>query len=182
MNEKERIQARLNEKSKMGRAQRHMMKLFVVSSSIIFLTLLYVWIRQVQPKMDVPNIYFLGSILVMLGSLGLYLVQKAIVKNQLKKASRLMKLSMTMGVLFVVTQFLGWQDLIDSNQVYKNILLPFSFIHFLHVVIALLFLFLVFVRLRNYQIHSKALGFSSNVFYFWHFLGFIWLSFIGLMA
>ncbi len=159
-----------------------MMRLFIGTSCLIFLTLLFVWHIQVKPTSGVPNIYFIGSLIIVLSSIGLHLANKAISRNDIQKAVYLTISSIALGILFGVTQYLGWDTLITANQQYKNVLLPFSVIHFAHIVLGLVFLVVIFIRLRDYQIHSRAMLFSSNVFYFWHFLGFIWLSFLGIIA
>lgn len=176
------IRSRLNEKAKVQRAQNQLVKLLVASSGLLFLTLLGVWLIQVMPKVVIPKIYYLGSFIIMLSSAGLVATKKAIANDNLQKAVYLLATSLGLGVAFGFIQLLGWNYLFDADKMARNILLPFSTIHFLHLVIGIIFLFVVFKRLNDFQIHSKAMLFSSNVFYFWHFLGFIWLAFLGVMA
>jgi heme/copper-type cytochrome/quinol oxidase subunit 3 len=182
VNEVKLIRSRLNEKAKRQKAQNQLVRLLVASSCLLFLTLLGVWLIQVLPKVTIPKIYYLGSFIIMLSSAGLVATKKAIAKDDLQKAVYLLAISMGLGVAFGFIQLMGWNYLFDTEQLGRNILLPFSTIHFLHLVIGIIFLFIVFKRLNDFQIHSKAMLFSSNVFYFWHFLGFIWLAFMGVMA
>ena len=176
------IRSRLNEKAKQQKAQNLIVKLLVASSCLLFLTLLAIWLIQTMPKVLIPKIYYLGSFIIMLSSAGLVATRKAIARDDLQKAVYLLVISIGLGVGFGFIQLTGWHYLFDSNQQESNILLPFSTIHFLHLVIGIIFLFVVFKRLNDFQVHSKAMLFSSNVFYFWHFLGFIWLAFMGVMT
>ncbi len=182
MTAKELIQSRVNEKAKKQRAQRQIMKLFIVSSFIIFGTLLMVWLIQLGQRTVIPNIYVQGAFIILLSSGALLLVNKAIRKNQLQHAVYFIIASILLGLAFGITQIIGWNSLIDANQVYRSILIPFSVVHFLHIAVGLILLFVIFIRLRNYQVHSKAMNFSSNVFYFWHFLGLVWVSFLTLIS
>ena len=182
MNQIDLIRSRVNEKEKKQKAQRQIMKLFIVSSCLIFGTLLVVWLMQMGQKATIPDIYLQSTFIILLSSVGLFLVDKAIRRNQIQHAVYFVIIAMTLGVLFGITQIMGWNSLLNSNQVYKSILIPFSIIHFLHIAVGLGLLLVIFIKLRNYEIHSKAMNFSSNVFYFWHFLGVVWVAFLSVIS
>ncbi|MFZ1807452.1 MAG: cytochrome c oxidase subunit 3 [Cyclobacteriaceae bacterium] len=176
------VRSRLNEKAKLQHAQKQLLKLLIVSSGLLFAALLGTGLLQAMPDVEIPKIFYLGSVIIILSSVGLVATQKAIAKDELQMAVYLLVISLGLGVVFGVIQIIGWNYLLEADTLGRNILLPFSAIHFLHLVIGLLFLMVVFFRLNNFQIHSKAMLFTSNVFYFWHFLGVIWLIFISVIA
>lgn len=182
MSELELVRSRINEKNKKQKAQKQIMKLFIVSSCLIFGTLLFVWMIQMSQKATIPDIYLQSTFIILLSSIGLFLVDKAIKRNQIQHAVYFVLITITLGLLFGLTQIMGWNYLLESEQVYKSILIPFSVIHFMHIAVGLALLFVIFIRLRNYEIHSKAMSFSSNVFYFWHFLGVVWVSFLVVIS
>ncbi len=176
------IRSRLNERSKLHKAQDQLTKLVLISSGLLFLTLLYVWLIQVTPKIVVPKRYYLGSLVIVLSSLGLVGTKYAIVRDKLQLAVYLLVISTGMGVAFGFIQLYGWPSLQSSNQIGNNIFLPFAAIHFLHLAVGITFLMVVLRRLNNFQVHSKSMRFTSNVFLFWHFLGLIWVAFMFLVA
>ncbi len=176
------IRSRLNEKSKQQKAQKQLVRWLAFSSSLLFMTLIGVWLIQVMPKVVIPRIYYLNSFIIVLSSIGLMAAERAIFKDELQKAVYFLSISIGFGVAFGFMQLLGWSYLVETDQIGRNILLPFSTIHFLHLVVGIIFLFVVFKKMNDFQIHSQAMLFASNVFYFWHFLGFIWLSFFGVMT
>ncbi len=182
MSEIELIHNRLRERSKKIQAQRQIVKLFIVSSCLIFLTLLLVWFIKVRPQAVIPGIYSLSTLVILLSSLSLLFAHRAIDANRIQRAVYFTVMCIGMGMIFGITQYSGWNTLMESTELTQSILLPFSIIHFAHILVGLAFLLIVFIRLRDYQIHSKAMDFSSNVFYFWHFLGLVWVVFIGLLA
>ncbi len=182
MSEIELIHSLLRERSKKLQAKRHITRLFILSSCIIFLTLLLIWVIKARPQTVIPGIYSLSTFVILLSSLSLLLAHQSISKNQLQRAVYLTVSCMVLGLIFGLTQYLGWNTLIESTKLGQSILLPFSIIHFTHILVGLAFLTIVFIRLRDYQIHSKAMSFSSNVFYFWHFLGLVWVLFINALA
>ena len=182
MSEVDLVRSRVNEKAKKQKAQRQIMKLFIVSSCLIFGTLLVIWLIQMGQKTTIPNIYIQSTFIILLSSGGLFLVNKAIKRNQLQHAVYFTVITITLGMLFGITQIMGWNHLLESDRVYRSILIPFSIVHFIHIAVGLILLTVIFFKLRNYEIHSKAMGFSSNVFYFWHFLGIVWVAFLAVIS
>src|SRR5690606_30996697 len=98
-----------------------------------------------------------------------------------EKAFRYTGLGLFFGLLFSVLQVVGWHELLDTNMSFRNILFPFSLVHFIHVSVGLILLISVFKQIREYRIHSRSRHYAYNVFMFWHFLGMVWLFFIGLI-
>ncbi len=176
------VKSRLEEKSKVQKAHKQMMKMLIGTSILIFITLLLVWLIQSSPETEIPTVYLYSSLIIIISSLIVHLAKKAIGTDEIENAIILISVAIIMGSLFMVSQYQGWTQLVELSQQFKNILLPFTIIHFVHTMIGLIFLILVFFRLKTYRIHSRAIGISSNVFYFWHFLGIVWLSFIGILA
>ncbi|HCM77676.1 MAG TPA: hypothetical protein DIS90_14940 [Cytophagales bacterium] len=176
------IRSRLNEKAQQQQAKRLLLRLLILSSGLLFAALLIIGMIQVKPQVEIPSIFYLGSVIIILSSAVLVAAKKAIVKDDLQIAVYLLVVSLGLGVAFGFIQLMGWSSLLATDTIGRNILLPFSAIHFSHLVVGIVFLFVVFKRLNNFQIHSKAILFTSNVFYFWHFLGLIWVAFIGVIA
>ncbi len=180
MSERELIQERIKEKQRMQNAARHMTKLFIATSSLIFVTFIVVWLFQKLPQIIIPEVYEVATLFILVSSALLVMSQLKIKEDEIEKAFRFTALGLIFGLLFTVLQVIGWNELLDSNMVYRNILFPFSLVHFGHVAIGLLLLITVFRKIREYRVHSKSRHYAFNVFMFWHFLGVVWLLFIGI--
>lgn len=180
MSEKEIVQARIEEKQKMLNANRHMTKLFILSSSLIFVTFILVWLLQNFPELSIPTVYEVATWFILVSSALIVVGQIKIRKDEIEKAFRFTGLGLFFGLLFSVLQVIGWQELLDGNGSFRNIIFPFSLVHFIHVTVGLLLLVSVFRKIREYRVHSKSRQYAYNVFLFWHFLGVVWICFIGL--
>ncbi|WP_436515929.1 hypothetical protein [Ekhidna sp. To15] len=180
MSEKEIILERIEEKKKMINAGKHMTKLFIVTSSLIFGTLVVVWIFQNFPSISIPTIYEVATWFMLVSSALIVIGQLKIREDEIEKAFRFTGLGLFFGLLFSVLQVIGWQELLNSNLTFRNILFPFSLIHFIHVSVGLILLISVFRKIREYRVHSRSRQYAYNVFMFWHFLGAVWLLFIGV--
>lgn len=182
MSELTKLQSRLKEKSKLQKAQQQIMKLFILSSSIIFITLIAVWWIQLQPESEIPRIYIWSTFFIFMSSIGAHLGKRAIMQNELEKAAHYIISTIFIGIIFAITQLIGWNNLIEAQKTYKSILLPFAMIHFTHIVVGIILLAIVWWRIKDFRVHSRQMSFSSNTFYFWHFLGLIWIIFISILA
>ncbi|MEP0987470.1 hypothetical protein [Ekhidna sp.] len=177
MSEKEIVQERLMEKQRMINAGRHMTKLFIVTSSLIFITLMVVWALQNLPNIIIPTIYEVATWFILVSSALVVMSQLKIREDDIEKAFRFAGLGLFFGLLFSVLQVIGWEELLDANLSFRNILFPFALIHFLHVSVGLILLASVFRKIREYRVHSKSRQYAYNVFTFWHFLGGVWVIF-----
>lgn len=180
MSEKEIVQYRIEEKQRMQNAGRLMTKLFIATSSLIFVTLLIVWISQKLPQIIVPTIYEVATWFILVSSALIFMGQIKIREDEIEKAFRFTGLGLFFGLLFSVMQVVGWNELLDKNMAFQNILFPFSLVHFIHVSVGLFLLVTVFNKIREYRVHSRSKQYAFNVFMFWHFLGLVWLFFVGI--
>lgn len=180
MNDRELVESRVAEKQKLANANRQMTKLFMLTSSLIFLTLFFVWLAQKLPELFMPSIYDAGTLVIIGSSICVTLAQVSIKKDQIDRAYNYAGLGFIAGFLFTIFQIIGWQEMIQENTLYRNILFPFALIHFIHILVGLGLLLSVFFRIKEYRVHSKSRHFAYNVFMFWHFLGAVWLVFFLL--
>ena len=164
----------------MRSAGRHMTKLFIVTSSLIFITFIVVWLLQSFPQIVIPEIYEVATWFMLVSSALLIMSQLKIREDDIEKAFRYTAFGMFFGLLFSVMQVVGWYELLGSNLSFRNILFPFSLVHFIHVSVGLFLLITVFRKIREYRVHSRSKHYAYNVFTFWHFLGVVWLFFVGV--
>ncbi len=157
-----------------------MTRLFIITSSLIFFTLIVVWIFQKLPLITIPVIYEVATWFMLVSSALIIVGQLNIREDEIEKAFRFTGFGLFFGLLFSIMQVIGWQELLNANMTHRNILFPFSFVHFIHVFVGLVLLISVFRKIREYRVHSRSRQYAYNVFMFWHFLGAVWLVFIGV--
>lgn len=174
MSEREIALERVSEKARLRKAWRDITRMFIGTSTIIFMTFIVIWGMQNLPSLRIPLLYKWNVLIVGLSSLLLWLAQKKIKKDEVMDAYQLTGWVIVLGAVFLTIQLIGWQELFDSNQYIRNILYPISFVHIMHVAVGLWLLIYVFLKLRNYKIHSRSMVLANNVSRFWHFLGLVW--------
>ena len=159
----------------MDKANQHITKLFIITSSIIFVTLLLIWVLQKLPDVKVPELYGWNSPIILVSSLLVILGHYYIKKDSIKEATISIGFALILGIVFGVIQISGWSEFMSDNQLFRNILFPFSLIHFGHVMIGLALMGLVFYQLTQFKIHSRGGRYAVNIFTFWHFVGAVWI-------
>ncbi|GAB4242933.1 MAG: cytochrome c oxidase subunit 3 [Ekhidna sp.] len=180
MSEKEIILERIQKKQKMLNAGRQMTHLFILTSALIFFTFIVVWLFQNLSEVNIPTIYKSATWFILVSSALIILAQLRIREDEIEQAFRYTGLGLFFGLLFSVLQAIGWNELMETNLSFRNILFPFSLVHFLHVSVGLFLLITVFRKIREYRVHSRSRQYAFNVFLFWHFLGIVWVCFVGL--
>jgi heme/copper-type cytochrome/quinol oxidase subunit 3 len=164
----------------MRNASVQMTRLFILTSSLIFVSLIVVWFLQDLPPVVIPSIYGTATWFMLASSMLIAGGQYQIRCDEIEKALWFTVMGLVFGLVFSAMQLLGWKELLATNTSFRNILFPFSLIHFIHVAIGLILLLTVLRKIREYKVHSKARAYAYNVFLFWHFLGLVWVAFILL--
>lgn len=178
------------------------MYLFIVTTSMIFAGFTSAFLVRkggggAWTPFDIPAIFKVSTLLILLSSVFL---QAAHIAN--KKQHKLMTavglfFTLVLGLLFCYYQIQGWKQLNDAG-VYLSFnpnpagpyFLVITFIHALHVSVAILFLFIAFVHsvilLRRStsieildEIETKEKGIlnirTDLLTLFWHFMGILWV-------
>ena len=143
MRERQIIAARLEEKSKRQNAHRQIVELFILSSILVFGTLAFIWLIQKTPKLNIPKLYYWNILVVTGSSMLIFLGQAAIKKNEIRKAFLLTGFGLWLGIVFGLIQLVGLEKLLTVNDAFRNILFPFSILHFVHVVAGLILITIV---------------------------------------
>lgn len=129
---------------------------------------------------DLPQLFWYSTIAIVLSSVTIYLAEKAFKQREMKKYRQLLTATVMLGVLFMVLQALGFQQLWAKGiTLQANVSYSFLYVivglHAAHVfggVIALLVLFAkaFSVKTRNYN--SVPVELVST---YWHFVDVLWI-------
>ncbi len=174
------LEDRINEKAKRRKAFHLMTRLLVGSSTVIFFTLLVVWLSHQAPEVVLPESFYWNTGLVLLSSGFLFKAVDHLKKDEHVQAHTWVTRTFWSGLGFAIIQALGWRQVLIHGEVRLNIMLPITSLHFLHVVIGLVFIWLSRRKIANYEFHSRNLAFTQNVSLFWHFLAALWVLFLLL--
>ncbi len=130
-----------------------------------------------------PNAFSISVALIILSSLTLLLAKKYLKLNMASKASFYLGATMLLGIGFIVSQLIGFQQIIDLGFNFtgptSNITMSYIYIiaavHILHVIVGLICLMVVIYNHFKQKYNTEnLLGFelAAN---FWHFVDILWL-------
>jgi len=177
-----------SEKEKQARAKKMMLWFGIVSLIMSFAgwTSAFVvssaredWLTDFA----LPNAFSVSVVLIILSSLTLMLAKKYLKLNKVSKVSFYLLATMVLGVGFIISQLIGFQQIIDLGFNFtgptSNITISYIYIiatvHILHVIVGLICLMVVIYNHFKQKYNAEnLLGFelASN---FWHFVDILWL-------
>jgi len=131
---------------------------------------------------ELPDAFYYSLFLIILSSISLIFARKFIYENRIKKSSTLLVITIVLGTLFVIFQFIGFSQIMEvgyhftgpTRSVNSSFIFLIAFVHILHVVSGIFALiFVLFKNLRGLYIHDKT-GFDLASI-FWHFVDILWI-------
>ncbi|MCB0387485.1 MAG: cytochrome c oxidase subunit 3 [Winogradskyella sp.] len=137
------------------------------------------WLHDFQ----LPNAFITSTIVIVLSSITFILAKRALKKNQRQQTTVLLFVTLILGIVFIVCQFQGFQQIIDlgynftgpTSNVTMSYIYLIAVVHILHVVVGLISLLVVIYNhfKQKYQ-PTKMLGIELSAT-FWHFVDLLWL-------
>ncbi|WP_372753719.1 heme-copper oxidase subunit III [Mariniflexile sp.] len=137
------------------------------------------WLKDFQ----LPNAFIISTIVIVLSSLSFLMAKKALKETSNKAAMLWLFITLILGVVFIVFQFSGFQQIIDlgynftgpTSNVTMSYIYLIAVVHILHVVVGLICLLVVIYNhfKQNYT-PTKMLGFELALT-FWHFIDILWV-------
>jgi len=122
-----------------------------------------------------------STLIICLSSLTFWCVESLILKGQSRKAKAVGLLSLLLGVLFVGSQFVLWENLkikgiYQGTGIYASLIYGFTWTHVGHMVLALCLKAWLMIKVFGEKEVKRLKGhFIKNVTLFWHFLGIVWI-------
>lgn len=132
---------------------------------------------------DLPQAFLWSTLVIVLSSVTFHLVKKAIEKNNRSLTSAMLGATLILGLLFVVLQFQGFNQVIaagyfftgSQSTITTSFLYVVVLVHIAHLVGGLISLLIVIYNHYKQKYNAtQTLGIELSVM-FWHFLGFLWL-------
>jgi cytochrome c oxidase subunit 3 len=160
------------------------MWLFMASVMMLFMSLTSAYIvRQAEGNwvyFDLPSLFYLTSVIIVASSITMQWAFFAAKKDEQQKVKVLLFTTSVLGLFFLLGQFVGWTQLV-ANSIHLvgnpsgSFLYILTGLHGLHVVSAILFLWIVCGSAFKGKINSKNMAQMEMCTTYWHFLGGLWL-------
>ena len=137
------------------------------------------WLTDFQ----LPTAFFYSTSVIVFSSLTYILARQAVKKGVQKAATRWLLITLFLGIVFIVLQFMGFDEIIAQGYYFtgptSNITMSYIFliaaVHILHVVAGIISLLVVLFRqIRGKYSADDMLGLELGAT-FWHFLDLLWV-------
>lgn len=131
-------------------------------------------------EFDIPVIFWYSTVVLIFSSVFMHLAYLVVKKDEFGKLKTFISLAFATGVIFLVMQYLGWQDLQKAGIYLKgnpsgSFYYIFTGLHGAHLVTGLAVLFFAFISAMKMNIHSKNLIQIEVCATYWHFLDILWV-------
>lgn len=161
--------------------------LFLVSIIMIFASLTSAYlVRQAEGNwllFEMPSVFMVSTGVILGSSATMHWAFVSAKNNQLVNLKIGIVLTFVLGLVFLVTQFMGWQKLVEiqvyfagsSSNPSGSFLYVLSGLHGVHILAGLIYLLIVLVASFSLKIHSKSMTQIEMCATFWHFLDALWV-------
>ena len=130
---------------------------------------------------ELPFAFIISTIVIIFSSFSIYSAKKSL-NNDSSKTTMWLFITFALGLVFVISQFLGFDELISmgyfftgaQSTITTSFLYVLTVLHLAHLFAGLIVLAVVMVKNYKNKYKTEKLGFELAVT-FWHFLGILWL-------
>jgi cytochrome c oxidase subunit 3 len=130
---------------------------------------------------ELPFAFVVSTIVIIFSSFSIYSAKKSL-NNDSSKTTMWLFVTFALGLVFVISQFLGFDELISmgyfftgaQSTITTSFLYVLTVLHLAHLFAGLIVLAVVMVKNYKNKYKTEKLGFELAVT-FWHFLGILWL-------
>ena len=130
---------------------------------------------------ELPFAFVISTIVIIFSSFSIYSAKKSL-NNDSPKTTMWLFVTFALGLVFVISQFLGFDELISmgyfftgaQSTITTSFLYVLTVLHLAHLFAGLIVLAVVMFKNYKNKYKTEKLGFELAVT-FWHFLGILWL-------
>jgi cytochrome c oxidase subunit III len=129
---------------------------------------------------DVPTMFTISTIVIALSSISMQWAYFAAKRNEVKQNRMALWITVSLGIIFIITQVLGYGKLIENNVFLTgnpsgSFFYIISGVHALHIIGGIIFLLFTLLSSYQYKVHSKNLLRINLCTTYWHFIGGLWI-------
>ncbi|CAM1373880.1 Cytochrome oxidase subunit III [Tenacibaculum litopenaei] len=139
--------------------------------------------REDWVTFELPQAFYISTVLIVFSSITLWLSQKFLKKNQLSQSLTLLVLTFILGMGFVWYQYVGFNQLKEvglyftgpESTVSTSFIIGITFMHVLHLLAGVIVLLVViYNHFKKKYTAADMLGFELGAI-FWHFVDVLWI-------
>ncbi|WP_431166708.1 cytochrome c oxidase subunit 3 [Tenacibaculum halocynthiae] len=139
--------------------------------------------REDWVTFDLPQAFYISTILIILSSITLFLSHKTLKKNNLKASFMLLLVTFILGLGFIWYQYVGFNQLKEvglyftgpESTVSTSFIIGITFMHVLHLIAGVVVLLVViYNHFKKKYSSTDMLGFELGAI-FWHFVDVLWI-------
>ncbi len=130
---------------------------------------------------EIPSMFLFSTIVILISSVCLIYSLSKFKREETKSSENFLFFAIVLGVAFFLFQFLAWKSLINNGYhptgsgTESSYLFLLTAVHLLHIVFGLFFLVQSYLKMNSKTFASESLIAVRLKYWFWHFLGFLWL-------
>ncbi|RTY90023.1 cytochrome c oxidase subunit 3 [Flavobacterium sp. GT3R68] len=137
------------------------------------------WLKDFQ----LPSAFFYSTAVIIACSVTFHLAKKAIQKDNKKATTSFLLVTLALGILFVILQFVGFRQIVDNgyfftgseSSITTTFLYIVTIVHMAHLFGGLISLLIIIYNHFKQKYNSgQTLGIELGAMY-WHFLDFLWV-------
>jgi cytochrome c oxidase subunit 3 len=170
-----------------AKAAKPLLYIAIGSMVMLFAALISAYIVSMSEtrwiKFDLPQQFWFSTGVIIISSVTINMSVSAAKKNDFKNVKLGAVLTLILGILFIVFQFLGWSELINQKIFFAgkqsnasgSFLYAITGLHLFHLIAGIFTLFVVIYKsFKNKYTSEKLLGLQLAAI-FWHFLDILWI-------
>jgi len=177
-----------NDKPRIDRAKKMMLWFGMISLSMSFLGITSGYIVSKErpdwlTDFQVPPAFYVSLVVILLSSITFYFAKKSVMAQEHKKGLGLLIATFSLGIVFVVYQFLGFSQIIADGYFFtgseSTITTSFIYLvvllHLTHIIAALIsVLVVIYNHYKQKYTPGNTVGIEIAAT-FWHFVDVLWI-------
>ncbi len=133
-------------------------------------------------EFEMPYLFFVSTAVILISSLTLHASYKSFLNNKPEQYRLLLLITFVLGIVFLITQYLGWQQLVSvdihlNTNPSASFLYIISGLHAAHIIggVAALTVALTHAYRLEYKVTEKRKNRFEMVTSYWHFVDVLWI-------
>lgn len=139
---------------------------------------------------NLPDAFYISTVLIVISSITYIMAKMAVKKDNQKRATTWLFVTLGLGVSFITCQFMGFSEMVaqgyyftgPTSSIKMSYMFLIAMVHILHVVAGIISLLIVIYKQTKGRYSSQEyLGISLGAT-FWHFLDLLWVYLVLFMT
>lgn len=166
--------------------------LFMIASTMLFAGFVSAYVvhrpdamaKNTWTDFNLPLWFLFSTITAILSSGTIFLALRAAKQDELSLNRLFIGMTLALGILFCVFQYLGWTALVNQGLTLVNskpedisasYVWMITLVHVLHVLGGIVLLTVSLIKAFKLEIHKKELTLMKVTNTYWHFVGLLWI-------